>query len=575
MSDDRIHQYLSDRAATIELRPADPSAVTQRAARRRRNRRGIGVATVVVALGASAVVVTGGGDDPADVVSHASSAASVTESPFDWSLVEPTTGLAFSKASALTDDGAIYSLSTSPGVPESDADWFGDPATLYRSADGAEWAPVALPGDFWASSLAGSGNRLYAVGTGPAGGGSAYRVEVSDDGGATWATTELPTALADLQQRYGDELVTSAPSIAVHDGTVVVIASVAASLDVAARLPEGVGTSEGGSWSPNAGWEITEDGVVLLSGECVAAEASDAVECLPATEPPSASGATTTTLPPADPEAPPTTTVPSEGGGAPATTPTLPSADGDAPTTSTVPAAAPGSEQSYTWAQLGVDDELRDLVLHGRDLLLVSHGGGAFAPVDLSDVASTGGQVVAGDDGFTLFLRSEAPDTAGTSVLRSIDGTTWEPAGELPGYLSSTGVVAGRPAASTNEADGGTVHLAQPDGSWLAVDPLAAVGDQATAEGYVESVAFGPLGWAATVWTGSSTDTEPGARVAVHSVDGTSLSVVPLDDVIDAPQHAVMDVAVTADAVIVRVSDPDGDLTTLTPQSVVVGTPRG
>lgn len=538
MTDDRIHQYLADRASTIELRPADPATITQRVARRRRVRRSLAVATVAVALGASAVFITGPGDEPDDVVSHASS---VTASPLDWSLVEPSTGLGVNRSSALTDDGALYSLSTAPGVPESDADWFGHPATLYRSVDGAEWTPVELPGDFWASSLAGAGNRLYAVGTGPAGGGSAYRVASSDDGGATWSTVEVPAALTELQERYPDEIEASPPSIAVHDGTVVVSASVAGMLDVEARLPEGAAP-------PGAGWETTEDGIVFLSDECVVAEvdggATDAPESLAGT------ACLPTTAPPADPANP----------------------DPGSPD--------PGDleeQQSYTWAELGVNDELRDLILNGRDFVFVSRDGGEFAPADLGEVASTGGQVVAADDGFTLFLRSGTGAYGTTSVLTSADGTTWEPAGELPGYLSSAGTVGGRPAAATAGQEGTSVNLAQADGSWLAIDPVTAL--EQPEQAYAGQVAFGPLGWATTVWEnvpiGADGDEVAGSTAVVHSVDGTSLSVVPLDDVLDVPPYATLDLSVTADAVIVRVTNPDGDLTTISPQSVVVGTPRG
>ncbi len=539
MTDDRIHQYLTDRASTIELRPADPAAITQRVARRRRVRRSLAVATVAVALGASAVLITSPGDEPDDVVSHASS---VTASPLDWSLVEPSTGLGFNRSSALTDDGALYSLSTAPGVPESDADlWGSSPATLYRSVDGAEWAPVELPGDFWASSLAGAGNRLYAVGTGPAGGGSAYRVASSDDGGATWSTVEVPAPLTELQERYPDEIMASPPSIAVHDGTVVVSASVAATTDIEARLPEGAAP-------PGAGWDVTEDGIVFLSDECMVAEvergATDAPESL------------------ADPACPPPTAAPP--------------ADPAIPDPGTPDPGDPEEQQSYTWADLGVDDELRDVILNGRDFLFVSRDGGEFAPADLDDIASTGGQVVAADDGFTLFLRSGTGAYGTTSVLTSADGTTWEPAGELPGYLSSAGTVGGRPAAATAGRDGTSVNLAQADGSWLAIDPLTAL-DEQPEQAYAGQVAFGPLGWATTVWEGApdGADGAAGSTAVVHSVDGTSLSVVPLDGVLDVPPYATLDLSVTADAVIVRVTNPDGDLTTISPQSVVVGTPRG
>ncbi len=198
MTDDRIHQYLADRADAIELRPTDPSAIVKRAHSRRQRRRAGAIALCALAIGASAVVVTQR-DDPESETSTASSG--VVESTFDWAVVEPSAGLGYSTSSALTDDGVIYSLSTAPGQMDTGGNPWAEPATLYRSGDGAEWTEVDLPGDLWASALAGAGDRLYAVGTAPAGGGAVYQVATSDDGGQSWTETEVPSELTDLQQR--------------------------------------------------------------------------------------------------------------------------------------------------------------------------------------------------------------------------------------------------------------------------------------------------------------------------------------------------------------------------------------
>jgi hypothetical protein len=244
----------------------------------------------------------------------------------------------------------------------------------------------------------------------------------------------------------------------------------------------------------------------------------------------------------------------------------------------------PATAQTYTWAQLGVDDELRDLVLHGRTSVYVSQDGGDFTAVDIGDAALSGGQVVAADDGFTLFLtRSSAgvapPEVveAATEVLRSADGVTWEPAGELSGYVLAAGSVGGHPAVAVSDVGGDTsIQLAQADGSWLPVDPGQAVGPDGSIVG---SVAFGPLGWAAVVWpeTPDGTVVRTDQTHVVHSVDGTTLSVVPLADLVPPEQVGNIDASVTADAVVVRVSQPDDGVEGTPPsrQLVVVGTPSG
>ncbi|MGH9110761.1 MAG: hypothetical protein ACRDZN_00410 [Acidimicrobiales bacterium] len=56
-------------------------------------------------------------------------------------------------------------------------------------------------------------------------------------------------------------------------------------------------------------------------------------------------------------------------------------------------------------------------------------------------------------------------------------------------------------------------------------------------------------------------------------MDGAALSVVPLGDV---DRNATLDVAVTADAVLVRITTPSAsDPATPLRQEVLVGTPRG
>ena len=236
MTDDRISDYLHDRAAAIELPPASSATVVRRA-RRRRVRRGAALGVSVITVAASAIAVTRGDRDGGSAeVSVASTA--VVPTALDWSMVEPTTGLGtlIPPIYASTDDGTVYSLSTAPGVP--DPSGRPVPRQLYRSDDGgADWTPVDLPGDFSAGSLASGGSQLYAVGTSPAGGGIGYRLATSGDGGATWSSTDLPAEAAALVARHPDSTAAFQPSIAVRGDTVVVSASVAFNLDVRSLVP--------------------------------------------------------------------------------------------------------------------------------------------------------------------------------------------------------------------------------------------------------------------------------------------------------------------------------------------------
>jgi hypothetical protein len=556
VTDDRISRYLTDRAATIELPPSSPETVVGRATRRRRNRRGAAAAVVALAVGASAALVTqrGAGEPAADVATEPA-VVRVVPSAFDWSVVEATSGMSqFHTGTAFTDDGAVYTLSTAPGAVDQNA--LQAPRTLYRSADGTDWAPVELPGDFWAASLAGAGSRLYAVGTSPEGGAVTYQVAVSDDGGGTWSTDEIPTPYADLKARYPGEVMVHPPVIAVHDGTVVVGTSVGAYPDYARRVP-------GGMPSEAFVKAVTDEGIVL-------GHLCEAIEVDPWSAP-------TTTAPAPDGSADPT------GEAATAMTAAEVAAAEVAAAEATRSGAEPcvpdpEVEQSYTWSELGVDDELRELTMRGRASAYVSQDGGEFTRVDVGEGSSMGGQIVATDDGFVGFATpspSTPPATIDdppeyvTEVLRSSDGLTWERTGELSGAVSSAGIVDGRPAAALSDSHAKlTIQLGQADGSWLPIDPGEATGFETP---FVSSVSFGPLGWAAV-----AQGLPDGETQVVHSLDGTTMSAVPLGDLIPPEAFGPADTSVTADAVIVRVSEPDdGDPATAPRQRVVVGTPTG
>ena len=204
--------------------------------------------------------------------------------------------------------------------------------------------------------------------------------------------------------------------------------------------------------------------------------------------------------------------------------------------------------------------------------MFVSQAGGDFTLVDIGAGAGPASQVVAGDEGFTLLLTRTSSATFVTEALASSDGVSWTPAGELQGMVQTAGVVGGRAAvALADETLNVTIELAQADGSWLTVDPTEAIAEAETTA--VDQVAFGPLGWAASVRSGAVGQMDQTVQ-AVHSLDGTTMSLVPLGDVLDVPARVSLQPAVTADAVLVRVKDLDQQAGTQEAR-VVVGTPAG
>jgi hypothetical protein len=520
---DQLQRALVRQADAISLPAADPDAVVRRGSRRRARRRAAIAGIAVLAIGAMSVSVVQRGDKDATVESAL--AASVVASPFDWTVVSPESGLGYSASSAELD-GAVYRLSTAPGPADPNA--ASVEQRLYRSDDGAEWAEVALPVGMKTSSLAASDGALYAVGTAPAGGGTRdLVVATSTDGAATWANVTLPADVADLEARFPGQVVIGSPQVAAQDAThLVASVVVTATPDVAALLP--------GVADPEAGWSTSREGVTLF--ELVpCADGNDGCRvdstgrAVPAAE---ANGATSTTAPDSGKPQP----------------------------------MMPQAGASYTWDQLGVAPELQELI-SGRTYVYASDDGSTFTRVDLpAGSGGSGSNLLAAADGYRLFVGSQVGDVTSTRVLQSNDGHTWTDTGSLPGWPQTSGLLGGRPAVALFGDKSLSLQVLQPGGTWVPLDLAQAV----TSAVGVGEIVFGPLGLAATVWTD-----DPNAAYLVHSVDGSSLSVVALADYVDLDPIGVLGIDVSADAITVRIGGPsDDDPSTLTPQQVLVGTPR-
>jgi hypothetical protein len=543
-TDDRISRHLADQAGTISLSPADPAEIKRRGARRRHRRRGalVGTAAALAVLATSVAVVDRG--DPDEDVVLGSGDLAVAPSTFDWTVVEPRAGLGYDRSVVELSSGAVYGLSTAPGTDGSGTDDL-EPA-LYRSDDGAEWEQIALPDGVKVASLAASGDQLYAIGTAPAADGIRVVVATNEaDGG--WRRAELPQEVADLQARFPGQIQVTHPVVAARDVDEVVAAVVvSANPDVEALVP--------GAADSSAGWELTPDGVTLLELPCdepgSGCTAPDA-EAL-------AAGMSSATMPP-------TTTVVGPDGAV--TSDTMRRA-GDPERTAPQPGA------SYTWDELGVDPELQAHI-GGRTYVYSSHDGGPFEPVALpAERRGFGSNLLRTDDGYRLFVASHADGSSTTDVLHSTDGRTWAQSASLPGSPAAVGLLGGRAAVGLygSDAVGMVVRVEHPDRSWSTVDLAGGLTDPGAEAVAIHDVAFGPLGLMALAATG---DGEARDAHLLHSTDGSSLSDLPLADVIDDDEYP-SGLDVTADALLVRLANPgDGDRDTPPTQRVLVGTPTG
>jgi hypothetical protein len=408
--------------------------------------------------------------------------------------------------------------------------------------DGAEWAEVAAPEGVAASSLAASGDTLYAVGTSPGGGGGRDLVlAASRDGAATWSTVTMPDGIAALDAAHPGQLQMSGPVVASLNATNVVVSVTVTAAPDLSTVPEAGGDIR---------WEYTETGVTTYAiGAC---PNEDGRPLCPGEGSEAAGGDRT----------------------------------GDG-TTDVDELAANGTGEvlgTYSWDELGISPELREYA-KGKTLLYASEDGQNFKRVELPvEPTATGpavntadgysrGPLIATADGYRLFLGgSSDANWNSTLVLRSRDGRAWERAGSLVGFPLSAGVLGGRAAVAVHGAAerGADVQVEQPDGTWASLGLDQAIAD----DGSIDQVTFGPMGLAALV----RTDHDDGSPVVglLHSADGSTVSVVGTDELVDASAVQGVSLSVGADAITVRLTDAgDGDPATVPEQRVLVGTPRG
>jgi hypothetical protein len=531
VNDDRISRHLHDQADAITLSPPDPAGAMRRGTRRRTRRRvGLAGAVAVAGVLATSVAVRDGGSDQQLQLGASGSASA---SSYQWSVVDPHVGLGydwFDGGSAQLADGSIYSISTEPGSRSSDA----SPAqALYRSTDGAEWDQRSLPSDTKTYDLAGAGDTLYGIGTAPSGG---IVLSASRDGASSWSTAAaVPDDVLQLQARHPGQVSLSTPRVAARDRSHVVVAITAsANLDLAKlghpEYPQG-----------DYSWSWDDHGVQVT--------AVPRSECEP--------GADAVTTDPAVANGVRTCEAEAAGAKDPAHQPVI---------------------ASFTYDELGVTGELRELV-GGMPFVYASDDGTTFRRAELADAlpASQGTrdvQPLATPDGFRLFVSGYTAQGSRAAAFRSSDGFGWAADGGFDGGVGTVGVLGDHAAASVWSNEGGALLQIEGDGGWTAVD-LAHLGSLPEgAQAYVSQVAFGPLGVAATLGVAKNGDQQGEHQYVLHSPDGVQFQLQDVEQHVDNG-GVVSGLAVTADAIAVRVTAPnDGSSSTPPTQQVLVGTPR-
>jgi hypothetical protein len=509
-----------------------PVATIMARGRRRRRRamaaRG-GLLAGIVAVAGVTITQQVRHDPPTPVAS-----AATGRTDLDWHsvAVDPAKGLGWSLSGPVNAVGATYDLSTAPGAAPSDG-LTPQTRALYRSTDGTTWDRATLPDGLRPAALVGTPDRLYAVGTAPAGGSVGVNV-ASTDGGSDWSVQDLPLDLAARRAASGLDVQVQNTELAVHgDVRVVTVSLLAAGFDPMS-LVGGAADVDDRSFA-----FATNDGVVV-------------VEPCPTSDP--ASGAPVSSQP------------------IDVTDPTAATAKAD--NQGCDPSAQPRT--THTWAQLGVSDAKRQAIL-GSTVVFRAEGDGAFREVQVTNGAAP--RLVAADDGFWLVenagVRTASFGASPGEIVawHAADGATWNRLSVpgLAGYdiAGRPGVVGGRAAFSLYATDGAAravAWIAGADGGRV-VDLSAQVPGRGVGE-----VAFGPLGMAAVTMSGSP-EVTPRYEV-LYSPDLEHFGTEPVEPAYGSSPQSV---SVTADAVTVRSTDrretgddPEKPGTPL----VFVGTPR-
>jgi hypothetical protein len=579
-----LRRSLQRLGESLDLPAPGVDAVVRTARRRHRRRQAMGAAaTAALAVVTTIGVVSVAGDDgdDGDFRSLSDGPATVAPDaadPLQWSVLDADGELGYVRASATSDDGTIYALSTAPGDVTFDGS---TTPVLWSSTDGQAWTQHETPSEMSISTLSEHDGVLYALGTAPStaavdGGPSTPVVGLSNDDGTTWDVSSLPVVLPTPTR--GIETTIGGTSLASGPGGTLATVSTSEYLadDVA-------GTS---------GYEVREEGVAIyapVTDETTACDlvaedwglAGDGTSVDPRSP-----GATATAPPTVAPSpATPSTSVLVGEGGDVAIARDVAAGPFDYESASvdpddvypepTVQCLLPGDDERRTylaptradqvvpWTDLGIDPArgaaIADGTSGGQQLFRLTDGG--FVAVDAPFLADADGlQIVADADGFLALVSDQLVDgPTSVSLWRSDDGVTWESVPVEPvgpdAYVAAAGVVGDRVVLVVGQsADAEAQVVTSTDGiDWTAVRLTDVLGVAPGTAVWPQSAAVGPAGVVVAV----STDRVDGSGypdiTLATSPDGRAWATQPLADLVGDRGAWTGWVAVT-DRVLVDVS---------------------
>lgn len=544
-----FENYLSGRATELDVPGAGATAVAE-LARSRRKRRRTGSAAVLGAaflLGGGVIAQGLRADDASqDVESYG---AALGTPALDWTMVDVGNGLGWARDLVRSDSGTLYAVSTGAGSPDSPDV---DRSVVYSSTDGGEWAPADMPHDVRVNGLAASGDTIYAVGTGAGGG----KVRVAAGAEGDWTVTDLPLDLEAESAGLPGRLHVAETDVANTGGTTVVAATVALLVDTESLVAAEDNPSE---------WYAERDGMVRWACEGTGGDG--------------AGGPVSTTTAPALTEAQlreyleELDAAGSEGER---------EAFEDAGLNPDSADCGESARQMRTWAELGIDPEVGELVT-GEVRLFVSTADGPGDPsaVPTFDQVTTlpggyGTQVLAGDSGFWVVNPAGYVESASgvameaTDARWSPDGIDWSAAPvTIDGGRWASGEIDGAQQVLTGNWSTRSVVLHRLGAGSVSSVDLSDVADLSE-DRYFAAAEIGPLGLVLV------TNSPTGHQQVLHSADGMNYGRTDVPAALSGKKHSVNGVTMSADAVKVRLNVyPAGDTTGGPPegQRLFVGTP--
>lgn len=500
-TDERLQHYFDDRSADVSTSSTPIDVIVRRGRRRRRRRDATRVGALAGAVALAGVAAAqgfrGGGTTEVDTAAETDGA---TAPKLDWTFVDPERSIGSGRMAATASDGSVYELSTAPGTVD-DQDAARKPA-LYRSTDEQNWDDVALPVGLSPNGIATGSDRIYAVGTQPAGGGvDKVTVASTANGSDDWTMADVELDLAGREVRSGLDIEILETRLArLGDATVVAVSTRATNADLAAIL----GIDPGEDWMPMAVTPEGIEGVVCREGD----------DAMPSpTTPPNV------TAPPTVDETAATSTVPAD-------------AADDANVSSCV------DTEIRPWSDFdGVVSAEQRYELVGETAVVVIADDGSSEPVHVVPGAFAPDLVV---DSSGVWLSTGDP--TGSRLWHAPDGRTWTAVGQkMAASVIGSGVVDGRARFAAFDFAGTTVSVIDTATAEPALRPVPLEpGWSPTA------VAFGPLG----AVVGAIHD--DGSIALFHSRDLVTYAAEPIDV---GPRVSIAGISVTADAVTVRLAD--------------------